>query len=166
MTPILFPHTALHVQDLEVSIDFYKILFSAEPLKVREGYAKFELHNPRWNFTLNQIPPTAMPAIQAVSHLGFQVDTSEAVLELKSRLEAAGLLTIEEMNVSCCYSVQDKFWVKDPNGIDWEIFTVLSDVDVYGDSSPARHAAMSNAACCTPSAQVVSIALPVIDEKS
>ncbi|MEZ5219187.1 MAG: VOC family protein [Ilumatobacteraceae bacterium] len=38
---------ALNVGDLEASIDFYRKLFQVEPAKIREGYANFEVANPR-----------------------------------------------------------------------------------------------------------------------
>lgn len=28
----------------------------------------------------------------------------------------------EEMNTTCCYAIQDKFWVTDPDGNEWEFF--------------------------------------------
>jgi hypothetical protein len=37
------------------------------------------------------------------------------------------LLTRDEMQTSCCYALQDKTWVKDPDGNEWEVFVVLED---------------------------------------
>src|SRR5919199_6797585 len=31
------------------------------------------------------------------------------------------------MQTSCCYAVQDKTWVADPDGNEWEAFVVLED---------------------------------------
>jgi hypothetical protein len=39
---------------------------------------------------------------------------------------------------NCCYAVQDKVWVNDPDGAPWEVYTVLADApegsDLGGDS--------------------------------
>src|SRR5262249_36063555 len=29
----------------------------------------------------------------------------------------------------CCYALQDKAWVRDPDGNEWEVFTVIADVE-------------------------------------
>jgi hypothetical protein len=42
-------------------------------------------------------------------------------------LSPAGLITRDEMQTSCCYAVQDKTWVHDPDGNEWEVFVVLED---------------------------------------
>ena len=31
------------------------------------------------------------------------------------------------MNTDCCYALQDKVWVRDPDGNEWEVFVVLKD---------------------------------------
>ena len=41
------------------------------------------------------------------------------------RLVTSGLVTREEMGVECCYALQDKVWVSDPDGAPWEWYTVL-----------------------------------------
>ena len=33
------------------------------------------------------------------------------------------------MDVTCCYATQDKFWVTDPNGNEWEFFYTKKDVE-------------------------------------
>ncbi|GAA3332624.1 hypothetical protein GCM10020331_093510 [Ectobacillus funiculus] len=36
------------------------------------------------------------------------------------------------MNTTCCYAVQDKFWVTDPDGNEWEFFFYTkADAEVY-----------------------------------
>src|SRR2546425_8714681 len=37
------------------------------------------------------------------------------------------LMTRDEMQTSCCYALQDKTWVRDPDGNEWEVFVVLED---------------------------------------
>src|SRR5689334_12731042 len=115
-------HLALNVSDVTKSTDFYRKLFGIEPSKVRTGYAKFDVQNPPLNFTLNQ---GVVPNRGALSHLGIQVRTTADVLATRQRWNEAGLLTKDEMQTNCCYATQDKTWVRDPDGNEWEVFVVL-----------------------------------------
>lgn len=132
-------HLALNVRNVETSIDFYKKMFGIEPSKVRTGYAKFDIANPPLNFTLNQVP---FDGRGAVSHLGIQVATTDDVNAMKAQWQDAGLVPREEMQTTCCYALQDKAWVNDPDGNEWEVFVVLED-----NLSEAKS---DNASCCTP----------------
>ena len=51
-------------------------------------------------------------------------------------MAADGLATATEDEVACCYAVQDKVWVDAPDGEPWEIYTVLSDVEMAARRSP------------------------------
>ncbi len=117
-------HLAINVKDVNRSVDFYCKLWGIEPSKVRRGYAKFDVQNPPLNFTLNEV---AFNERGALSHLGIQVSSTEDVLAVRERWAEQGLLTREEMQTSCCYAMQDKAWVKDPDGNEWEVFVVLQD---------------------------------------
>ena len=117
-------HLALNVRDVPTSIEFYKKLLGIEPSKVRTGYAKFDVHNPPLNLTLNQHLFTDKGAL---SHLGIQVASTEDVVAVRQRWEDVGLLTRDELQTNCCYALQDKAWVRDPDGNEWEVFVVLKD---------------------------------------
>jgi len=117
-------HLAVNVKNVEQSIDFYRKLFGIEPSKVRSGYAKFDVQNPPLNFTLNE---STFSSRGALSHMGIQVRSTADVLSTRRRWAEAGLLTRDEMQTSCCYAVQDKTWVRDPDGNEWEVFVVLED---------------------------------------
>jgi catechol 2,3-dioxygenase-like lactoylglutathione lyase family enzyme len=117
-------HLALNVRDVERSIEFYRRMLGIEPSKVRTGYAKFDVENPPLNLTLNQHQSDEQGAL---SHLGLQVASTEDVLAVRERWAEAGLVTRDEMNVNCCYARQDKTWVHDPDGYEWEVFVVLED---------------------------------------
>ena len=132
-------HLAINVKDVARSIEFYKKMLDLEPSKVRTGYAKFDVANPPLNLTLNQVP---FEGSGALSHLGIQVATSEDVLSLRDRWKDRGLLPREEMQTTCCYALQDKAWVHDPDGNEWEVFVVLE--DNLGESKS------NDATCCTP----------------
>jgi catechol 2,3-dioxygenase-like lactoylglutathione lyase family enzyme len=117
-------HLALNVHDLDRSLVFYRKLWGIEPSKVRSGYAKFDVHNPPLNFTLNAVPFRERGAL---SHLGIQVSSTADVQATRQRWLEAGLTPREELQTSCCYALQDKAWVQDPDGNEWEVFVVLQD---------------------------------------
>jgi catechol 2,3-dioxygenase-like lactoylglutathione lyase family enzyme len=136
---ILKPHLAINVRDVEASIEFYKKMFGIEPSKVRSGYAKFDVQQPALNFTLNKAP---FGERGALSHLGIQVGSTDDVTAMRDVWQGRGLLPRDEMQTSCCYALQDKAWVTDPDGNEWEVFTVLQ------DNLP--EAKSSDSSCCTP----------------
>ena len=117
-------HLALNVKNVERSTEFYKKMLGLEPSKVRPGYAKFDVLNPPLNLTLNQV---AFNERGALSHLGIQVASTEDVLAIREKWATAGLVTRDEMQTNCCYALQDKTWVHDPDGNEWEVFVVLED---------------------------------------
>ena len=59
----------------------------------------------------------------------MEVASTDEVGAAQARLSGEGLSTATEDNVTCCYAVQDKVWVDDPDGAAWEIYTVLADAD-------------------------------------
>ena len=134
-------HLAINVRNVEQSIEFYKKMFEIEPSKVRTGYAKFDVATPPLNFTLNEVP---FNEAGALSHLGIQVATTNDVSAMRERWETNGLLPREEMQTTCCYALQDKAWVNDPDGNEWEVFVVLED----NLSEEVQGAA--DKTCCTP----------------
>lgn len=146
-------HLALNVHDVERSIEFYKKLLGLEPSKVRTGYAKFDVQNPPLNLTLNQ---HQFGERGALSHLGIQVASTADVLATRQRWAEVGLLTRDEMQTNCCYALQDKTWVRDPDGNEWEVFVVLADnlpetaPCECGDPVAETSEAVSGAACSAP----------------
>lgn len=117
-------HLALNVRNVETSIEFYKKMLGLEPSKVRDRYAKFDVQNPPLNLTLNE---HSFNERGALSHLGIQVASTADVLLMRERWAEAGLITRDEMQTDCCYATQDKTWVRDPDGNEWEAFVVLKD---------------------------------------
>lgn len=151
-------HLALNVRNVERSIEFYNKMLGIEPSKVRIGYAKFDVQNPPLNLTLNE---GAVAERGALSHMGIQVGSTEDVLAMREKWANAGLVTRDEMQTNCCYATQDKSWVRDPDGNEWEVFVVLQ--DNLPETSPCEcgekvseveaqsvSAALAPATCCGP----------------
>jgi catechol-2,3-dioxygenase len=133
-------HISLNVRNIGQSVEFYKKMLGIEPSKVRSGYAKFDVQNPPLNLALNEIPFNERGAL---SHMGIQVGSTDDVLAVRERWVKAGLNIRDEMQTSCCYAVQDKTWVADPDGNEWEVFVVLEDnLPEVSDADIG--------ACCTP----------------
>jgi catechol 2,3-dioxygenase-like lactoylglutathione lyase family enzyme len=132
-------HVALEVSNLERSIDFYRLLLGVEPSKLRPGYAKFEPAEPAVNLTLNA---GRGRRIEGSGHFGVQVRSTDAVAAAAERFRAAGLSPKVEGETECCYSVQDKAWVSDPDGNPWEVFVVTT--------ADAPRRAPVGGECCGP----------------
>lgn len=141
-------HVAVNCTDLNKSLTFYQSFFGVEPTKVKGNYAKFELDDPALHFSLNVRP---FEKHGVLNHLGFQVNNTEEVLAMGERLRQANLLLIDEMNTTCCYAVQDKVWVYDPDGNAWEIFYTKEDSE-FESAGDARNLSL----CCAPPTASVS----------
>ena len=166
-------HFSLGVNNLEESVQFYSKLFGMAPGKlkpeVNPTYAKFDAASPAVVLTLEQ---SAEPvSIRGISHLGIRVGSLDEVLAARQRLTDAGVKTLDEMDTTCCYAVQDKIWLTDPTGYQWEVYHVKADAEVFfgGDNSadcvccgtktePMGQAATTSdvaadviASCCVPS---------------
>jgi hypothetical protein len=81
----------------------------------------------------------------ALSHLGIQVETTGDVLAARQQWQDRGLLPRDEMQTDCCYALQDKSWVRDPDGNEWEVFAVLQD---HLPETSVRDRSCCDATCC------------------
>lgn len=135
-------HVSLNVADLSRAIEFYRSLFGIEPAKSRSDYAKFELAGPPLALALNPASPAGGP--QRLSHLGVRVASSAELEAIRERVAAAGLPMRDEGETVCCYALQRKFWVTDPDGNDWEFYELLADRETPRDEP--------RSACCPGSA--------------
>lgn len=122
-------HLSLNVANLGRAVDFYRTLFGTEPAKCRPDYAKFELDNPPLVLSLE---PSARGGGGALNHLGFRMPDSTALVAMQERLEKSGISCRREEGVECCYARQTKFWVHDPEGTLWEIYTFEGDIEHRG----------------------------------
>ena len=139
---ILKPHISLNVSNIDQSVAFYERAFGVAATKRRPGYAKFDLREPNLNLTMQEAPRTGVNA----SHFGIEVASSEDVAVAWTRFKQAGLVTKTEESTECCYALQDKVWVEDPDGNAWEVFVVKGDAAVMDTQARAG-------GCCTPSAE-------------
>ncbi|MET0752408.1 MAG: ArsI/CadI family heavy metal resistance metalloenzyme [Pyrinomonadaceae bacterium] len=176
----LKPHISINVRNVEESVNFYRKLFGIEPMKfikgnttahsisrsnlelerekLRIGYAKFDVQNPPLNFVLNEVPYTTGGTL---SHLGIQVESTEDVLKTREKWIAEGLLTVDEMQVDCCYALQDKTWARDPDGNEWEVFVVLENTEGKENGCAcgvkAEQQELSVSGCCAETANPINI---------
>lgn len=138
---VLKPHVSLNVSNIEASVSFYERAFGIAATKRRPGYAKFDLESPCLNLTMQEAPRTGVNA----SHFGIQVASTEDVAQAWTRFKEAGLKTLTEDDTECCYALQDKVWIEDPDGNAWEVFVVKADAPVM-----EKKKSLSQAACCVP----------------
>ncbi len=137
-------HVALNVTNIEKSVAFYRAMFGVEPVKYKVDYAKFDIANPGLNLTLNLT--NNVQSGGALSHLGIQVESTQEVQAAIQRFTDAGLALFTEDNTDCCYALQDKVWVTDPDGNRWEVFVVK-----VADTAPEKNVAVGQGvskSCC------------------
>ena len=134
-------HAGLNVSNVAKSAAFYADLFQAEPVKTRDDYSKFETDE----IVLSLIQ-TPSDIDTRFGHFGLRVADEQALRTRFEYLKERGHAILEEGKVECCYALQDKFWVTDPDGYRWEIYQFLEDSQKI--SEPAK---VEDEACCTPS---------------
>ena len=147
-TRALKAHVAINVRSVERSVEFYRRMLGLEPSKLRPKYAKFDSEDPPLNLTLNERPFTDSGAL---FHLGIQVASTDEVLATRDRWKSMGLNTRDEMQVVCGYALQDKSWVEDPDGNQWEVFVVHRDnlPTYYGTGCADSCDAQASVSCST-----------------
>ncbi len=138
---------ALNVSDLDAAIDFYSRLFGSAPAKVHHGYANFAISDPPLKLVLIEQEAGRDGGVAgALNHLGVEVEEPVEVVEASRRLDGEGLGTMQEQGATCCYAVQDKVWVEDPDGAPWEIYAVLAD-------APVESGLGGDGVCCAAAAE-------------
>jgi catechol 2,3-dioxygenase-like lactoylglutathione lyase family enzyme len=117
---------SINVSDFDAAVVFYSRLFGAQPSKLRPGYANWSLDDPPLKLVVNS--PGNGPG-GTINHLGVEVDSTGEVQQAEARLGTEGLVTEAEPGATCCYALQDKVWVRDPDGVPWEYYTVLEHIE-------------------------------------
>src|SRR5512145_2886956 len=106
---------ALNVSNIDQAVEFYSKLFGTEPAKRRPGYANFAIADPPLKLVLFEgggEPGT-------LNHLGVEVGSTGEVTTEAARLKREGFDLRHEDGVTCCYAVQDKFWITGTDNRDW-----------------------------------------------
>ena len=139
-------HVHVGVKDLESSIRFYSALFGAEPTVSKSDYAKWMVDDPRINFAISRRAEHV-----GINHLGLQVDSDEELEALRSKAESAQL-SASAQSGTCCYSRSNKYWYTDPQGVGWETYNTLGQVEFFGGDDDAASRAVtesdSQSSCC------------------
>jgi catechol 2,3-dioxygenase-like lactoylglutathione lyase family enzyme len=145
---------ALNVSDLDAAVVFYTRFFSSPPTKLRPGYANFAIADPPLKLVLIETASGRSSGLMgALNHLGVEVESDEDVARAHGRLAASGLTPTEEHQTTCCYALQDKVWIEDPDGAPWEVYSVLADAD-----SEAGSGQETESPCCQPQGEVAPAA--------
>ena len=139
-------HVSLYVNSVERTVKFYNTFFGQPAEKVKPGYAKYHLAEPSLIISFVENPERTA---KQFGHLGIQVETRA---EMERRLNVArsqNIVSKEEIGVACCYATQDKFWVNDPDGHQWEVYYFHAD----SEFNDPQFEEASAEACCTPAAK-------------
>jgi catechol 2,3-dioxygenase-like lactoylglutathione lyase family enzyme len=148
-------HVAVYVQDIPAAVEQYRKVLGIEPAKVRHDYAKFELQDPPVIFSLNV---GGRPG--TLSHLGVRYASTGEVASEMVRVKQAEIPLLQQEGTTCCYAKADKFWVRDADGIPWEMYALIADAEAetaadlnlrsFLGQAPDPAAAIAPADCCAP----------------
>ena len=153
-------HVALYVDSIPDAVAQYRKILGIEPAKVRHDYAKFELQDPPVILSLN-----AGGEPGKLSHLGIRYGSTGEVASEMVRVKQNDVPLFQQEGTTCCYAKADKFWVRDEDGVAWEMYTLLEDVDAETAADPQLRAFLGQQAaeppasgagargdCCVPQA--------------
>lgn len=133
---------ALNVSDIDEAVAFYSKLFATEPAKRMPGYANFAIDDPPLKLVLIESADERGSGVAgALNHLGVEVGSVAEIDRQADRLAVADLETTLELATTCCYAVQDRVVVHDPDGLPWETYVVRRD-------APASTGLLGDGSCC------------------
>ena len=125
-------HVSLNVKSIPEAVERYRKILGAEPAKLRSDYAKFELSDPPLILSLN----LGGGAPGTVGHLGIRFPESSHVADGLRQAEVDALEPFRQEGVTCCYAKADKYWVRDADGVPWEMYTLLADAEAEPAPDP------------------------------
>ena len=162
MNTINFPrmHVSLYVSDIEQTVQFYNRFFGVQATKIKPDYAKYELSKPGLIISFVQHPERVAGNF---GHLGIQVGSEQELMEKLDAARFRKLNVLEELDTNCCYARQDKFWVADPDGHQWEVYYFHEDVSF---NDPRYENDEANACCTPPSAEKKRVKLSELTPSS
>jgi catechol 2,3-dioxygenase-like lactoylglutathione lyase family enzyme len=117
-------HVSVYVRSIPEAVEHYRKLLGIEPAKVKHDYAKFEIGDPPVIFSVSIGGEPGK-----LSHLGIRYPGTGDVASEMVRVKGAGVPLFQQQGTKCCYAKADKFWVRDEDGIPWEMYTLLEDVE-------------------------------------
>lgn len=119
---------SINVTDADAAVEFYTRLLAVPPAKHRPGYASFVVDDPPLKLVV--IEGEGEPG--SLNHVGIEHPNSASVAEETERVARSGLAVHVDDEHTCCFATQQKAWTRDPDGVPWEIYTVVSDTDHFG----------------------------------
>jgi hypothetical protein len=76
------------------------------------------------------------------------------------RVKQADVPLFQQEGTTCCYATADKFWVRDQDGIPWELYALIADADAETAADAQLRAFLSQdgaaqnqaapSGCCVP----------------
>ncbi len=129
---------ALNVRNMDSAVDFYSKMFGVAPRKREPGYANFAISDPPLKLVLFESPS----ASERLNHLGVEAFDDADVHSATERIDAAGLEHRIESDKTCCHARQNKVWTREPEGLRWEWYRVIEDVESPPSAEP------SSSGCC------------------
>jgi catechol 2,3-dioxygenase-like lactoylglutathione lyase family enzyme len=140
-------HLNLATTDLDRAVLFYSTLLDAKPTKALTDYALFVTEQPGLELALD-LRDVVSPTNDA--HYGIYVETADEIDRAIERLAAAGLAESIEREQTCCYANQTKVWAVDPDGRQWEVYTVHNDTDEKnGGDITCCSSGLQTPSCCS-----------------
>jgi len=137
-------HINLPISKLAETRAFYTKLFAQEPVKVKKDYIKFLPQGMDLNISFHLSDKISD------THIGIELLDKNELEKLYNRFKIEGLLSDKKREESiCCYALQDKFWVSDPNGHEWEFYFLAEDSDIKIEGSTCCAGPdNANKSCC------------------
>ena len=132
-------HVAVYVQSIPEAVEKYRKLLGIEPAKVRHDYAKFELE------TLRSSSPSTSAASRDAESPRHPLRGHRRRRLGDGPREAGEVPLFQQEGTTCCYAKADKFWVRDRDGIPWEMYTLLEDADAETAADPQLRAFLGQA---------------------
>lgn len=139
-------HIHISVDELSESIKFYSTIFNASPTVQHQDYAKWDLIEPAVNFAISNRGHK-----KGLNHLGIQVDSESALMAIADQLDNAAITSSKQVDTSCCYAESNKHWAVDPQGIAWEAFHTLKEIQTFSGEANTDSADKTAACCLLPS---------------
>ena len=123
-------HASLNVSNIEKSLEFYTALLGRPPVKAYHDYAKFEIDVPPLILSLK---PKRACAGGPLNHLGLRYTSLEQLENVHERMKKVGARIGKQDDVKCCYALQSKLWITDPDETLWEVYVLHDDVPDWGE---------------------------------